>query len=107
MPLEKDVEQVRSLMHTLATQDVIDNTYGLIMSVRGGLHRILADLSAETAQRAGADVLARLRELAVGIEERPSLFGIPEKWLINDVLSTAKTIRMRLDALSSGPAAHG
>jgi hypothetical protein len=98
MPLPQHVDQVATILHTLTTAEVIDNTFGLLTNLHHQLQSIQNQLpqAADALDKKTAD---RLRELVTTIEERPSLLsGIPEKWLINNVLGCAKAIRRRLGA---------
>jgi hypothetical protein len=98
MSLQESTDRVASLMHTLATADVINNTFGMTNSVLQGLQAIHRQLPAGKVSDAfGEEGTQRLRELMTYIEENTSLFGIPEKWLINNVVNTARDIRRRLD----------
>ena len=82
MALENSIEHVAALMHTLKTQEVINNTFGLITSIKRGLSVILADLARETAGgKLAPDVADRLRRLVSDIDDQRSLFAIPERWL--------------------------
>jgi hypothetical protein len=100
MSLESHVRQAAASVHTLATADVIPNTFGLIGSIHRDLQQIAAALpSADTAARADQDTIRQLRQLIDRIEGNRLLFAIPETWLINNVMSAAATVRQRLDRL--------
>jgi hypothetical protein len=100
MSFQTDVERVGSLMHTLATAEVINNTFGMVTGIERGLGSILAQLQVEAATgRLNRESAASLRELAVRIEDSRLLFGIPETWLIDRVVANAVSLRKRLDQL--------
>jgi hypothetical protein len=100
MSFQSDVERVGSLMQTLATAEVINNTFGMITGVERGLASILTQLPAEvSAGRVSRETAASLRELAVRIEDSRLLFGIPETWLIDRVIASANALRKQLDRL--------
>jgi hypothetical protein len=99
MSLQTNVDHVAALMHTLATQDVIPNTFGLISSVHRGLEQIRADLSRTDAASADPAVVGKLRQVLDKIENGRLLFAIPETWLINNVMAAAAAVRKRADEL--------
>ena len=99
MSLESNVEQVAGLLHTLATEDVIHNTFGLISNIHRGLQQIGAALPAADTARVEQETVRKLRQLLDRIENNRTLFAIPETWLINNVMSAAASARQRLDRL--------
>ncbi len=99
MPLRTNVDHVAGLMHTLATQDVIPNTFGMISSVHRGLEQIRTDLARPDAASADPGVVSKLRQLLDRVENGRLLFAIPETWLINNVMAAAAGVRKRADEL--------
>lgn len=98
MAIQQNIDQAASYIHTLATAEVINNTFGLISSLQRELQNILLQLPADPEARLGQETTARLRELVTTIEDKHLLlFGIPERWLIDNVLSSAKSIRRKLE----------
>jgi hypothetical protein len=94
MSLQNSIEHVEQLMHTLATADEIPNTFGMTANVEGGLKQILAQLPPDR-EDLDPDTAARLTRLATHIEDNRLLFGIPEQWLIDRVMTAAATLRRR------------
>jgi hypothetical protein len=86
-------------MHTLATQDVIPNTFFLISSIHRGLQQIQTELSRPNAGDSDRNTIASLRTVLSRIENGRLLFAIPETWLINNVMSAAESVRRRVEQL--------
>jgi hypothetical protein len=99
MPIQQSIDNAAQMVHTLATAEVINNTFGLISNLHRELQSIQRQLPAGRAgETLGQDTADRLHELVVTIEDKKLLlFGIPEQWLINNVLTAAKAIRQRLE----------
>jgi hypothetical protein len=98
MSIQQHIDDVSAQVHTLATAEVIDNTFGLICNIQDGLHSIQRQLLAVNAGAAlDQDTADRLRQLVARIiDNELLLFGIPEKWLRDSVVAAAKDIQWRL-----------
>jgi hypothetical protein len=99
MSLQTSIDQVAALMHTLATQDVIPNTFGMISSVHRGLQQILADLSHASAETVSGETVGKLRQVLSRIENGRLLFAIPETWLIKNVMDATANVRRKVEQL--------
>jgi hypothetical protein len=98
MPIQQSIDRVASIMHTLATAEVVDNTFGMVYTINQELQNILREVPASNASAAlGPETVDRLREVVANVENNRLLFGIPEQWLINNVLTCARNILQRLE----------
>lgn len=98
MSLAQNIDRAASLMHTLTTAEVIDNTFGLVSNLNQVLQQILRELPSASSGGLDAEAQSRLRELARIIQGNRLVFGIPEKWLVDNVVHSATRILQRLEA---------
>jgi hypothetical protein len=100
MSIQQNLDDVTADVHTLATAEVIDNTFGLICNIQRGLQSIQRQMTPVNAGATlGQETADRLRELVTRIiDNELLLFGIPEKWLRDSVMAAAKEIQRRLKA---------